>query len=211
MENAACTTSGDSVGGNSVAGDTGCAPILAHKEVASREEKAGIVGALAEGMSLAQLQEYPRCMVTCMSRYNVEKVKFHNFYDLVVLEVPGNSGTGLVWKRKFGQDTTSTHTLAPHQLVQLSLDGALLNGGSADASNEGNCELLSLEELVIEKQMSENVRKLGYFRLYREARMFLRWKTYTKQSKMDKNRNFCATQYFQPCSVTQQKIRKPDS
>ena len=77
--------------------------------------------------------------------------------------------------------------------------------------NEGNCELLSLEELVIEKQMSENVRKLGYFRLYREARMFLRWKTHTlSRVRWIRIGNFCATRVFSahvPLVHAMQKIR----
>ena len=109
MENAASASSSrsDSAGGKSVDAH---AALHARKQVGSREERAGVVGALAEGMSLTQLKEYLTVhgFLHVTPRYNVEKVKFHIFYDFVVLEVPGNSSTGLVWKRKFGQDTAST-------------------------------------------------------------------------------------------------------
>jgi len=141
----------------------------------------------ADGMSLEQIRNYLELhgFLHVTPRYNVERVQHHNFYDLVVLEVPGNCTTGLVWKRKFqalGPGVEHSFTLQPHQLVQLSLDGALITG-----EREGNDvvqELLSLEDLITERDISENVRKLNYFKFYRESRVFGAWKTYLRSSRI---------------------------
>ena len=74
--------------------------------------------------------------------------------------------------------------LQAHQIIQLSLDGALIMGEKDPQTEERFSELLSLEDLVVEREMSENVRKLPYFKYYREARIFALLKSYVRAQRM---------------------------
>ena len=67
----------------------------------AREQHAAVTGALAEGMSLAELQEYLSVhgFLHVTPRFNIEPVKRMDWYDLVILEVPGNCKTGMVYER----------------------------------------------------------------------------------------------------------------
>jgi hypothetical protein len=148
-------------------------------------------GAFVDGMTLPQINDYLSIhgFLHVTPRYNVEKVKHHNFYDLVVLEIPGNNLTGLVWRRKFGNGgaiDNNTFTLAPHQVIQLSLDGALIMGDRDINTGERASEILSLEDLVVEREISESCRRLKYFKFYREARVFFELKRYVRAQRMER-------------------------
>jgi hypothetical protein len=155
---------------------------------------AAVTGALAEGMSLSELNQYLSVhgFLHVTPRFNVESVQHHNWYDLVILEVPGNCKTGIVWRKKFssrgqhGADAADTFQLERHQVVQLSLDGALIYGEPTDNPDDRDSELLPLADLVQEKAMAEAVRKLRFFKYYREYRSFLLLKNFTRRSRMER-------------------------
>jgi len=100
-------------------------------------------GGFSDGMTLEEIRQYLQVhgFLHVTPRYNVEKVENHNFYDFVVLEVPGNCASGLVWQRKFGGSHKGiTFSLQPHQLIQLSLGGALITGLKHEITGDGESE-----------------------------------------------------------------------
>ena len=78
-------------------------------------------------------------------------------------------------------------------MVQLSLDGALVYGEPTLNPADRDSELLPLRDLIKEKQLAESVRKLKFFKYYREARAFLFLKNAMKRARIHKMRQRLAT------------------
>lgn len=108
------------------------------------------------------------------SRCNIESVNRENFYDLVVLERPGNPSTGYVWKRNHGHYAVGRKTLPPHQVMQLSLEGLLIT-----SFDEGQPELIPIREFMKEKEQLEFLRTGRFFGLFKELKVFSAWKRFT--------------------------------
>lgn len=176
-----------------------------------REQHAAVTGALAEGMNLAELQDYLSVhgFLHVTPRFNIEPVKRMDWYDLVILEVPGNCKTGMVYRKKIG-NSSETFPLERHQVVQLSLDGALVYGEPTLNPDDRDSELLPLKDLIKEKAMAEAVRKLKFFKYYREARTFLFLKNAMKKARLQRMRNRLTTHSIfshVPLIIAMQKIR----
>lgn len=109
-------------------------------------------------------------------RYNVEKVRRENFYDLVVLEKPGNPQSELVWIPRY-KKTAQLQQLAldPLQVMQLSLHGLLVGH-----EGENNGELISLRDFMLQRSQVEFLRTGRFFGCFPELKCFTAWRNYSR-------------------------------
>ena len=149
------------------------------------------VDGIDSGTSLSQVNDFlgVHGFLHCTPRYNVENVSRPNYYDLVVLEMPGNNPSGYVWKKKFG-GSEDTFVLQPHQLLQLSLDGVVAAGEKDSHSGCREVELLSLRDLLQERDLVEKFHKLRFFSRFREARVFYAWHTIARSRRIKGSKRY---------------------
>ncbi|RYH31701.1 hypothetical protein EON65_02070 [archaeon] len=120
------------------------------------------------------------------SRYNIEYVPKPDFYDLVVLERPGQPKSGYVWTRDNPKYTPDYHVLPAPCIMQLSLKGLLV-------TNEDNghlrSEMITLPAFFHEKANFDQLRKLRFFGFFRELRVFKAWHVYTQHVYINRMRD----------------------
>eukprot|EP01038_Epipyxis_sp_PR26KG_P006877 gene6877-9419_t len=116
-------------------------------------------------------------------RYNVEDIKRPNFYDLVILERPGDPSTGLVWKRFSATNSKeSAKQLSSYQLMQLSLQGLLCN------PEHEIIDLIPLKDFIIQKKQVDYLRTGRFFARFHELKYFYLWRRYAKHSSIVLNK-----------------------
>jgi hypothetical protein len=112
--------------------------------------------------------------VACRS--NIERVLRENFYDFVILERPGHPHSGHVWTRHIGDLSGSRQkdVLPRHEVMQLSMHGLLVTD-----EQHHSTELITLEQLLLEKEQFEFLRTGNFFGMFKELKAFSAWKKYT--------------------------------
>jgi hypothetical protein len=116
-------------------------------------------------------------------RFNVEDVLRRNFYDLVIIELPGECLSGLVWNK--GQRRKRSKGLPRSQLMQLSAKGLLYYSGGND-DEPGEKELVSVQSLLREKEQLEKLRLKTFFGHFMELKVVRSWRHYTRRQRFQK-------------------------
>lgn len=109
------------------------------------------------------------------SRYNLETVLKPNFYDIVILEKPGQNSSGFTWNKHGVKDQK---VLKGCQLMQLSFEGLLVT------NNDGSDgEMIPLARFFKERSILAKLKKLLFFGLFIEYKIFISWRNLIRSSK----------------------------
>ena len=127
-------------------------------------------------------------------RYNIEKVRVTNFYDLVLLEQPGHPKSGYVWTRDHKKYRVHSHdVLRKDQIMQLSMNGLLVPSDDRQSSGE----LISIQQLLVEREQFHFLRTGRFFGMFKELKAFHAWKYYTQHSYVQRmKRKLVKDSYF---------------
>jgi len=127
------------------------------------------------------------------SRYNLEFVAKENFYDLVILDRPGNPKSGFVWTAS--HDTrVQQKVLDPSKVMQLSLYGLVtytrkFYSDSWQRSEEVELsELMSIHDFILQRSQVDFLRTGRFFHYFKEIKAFTAWRNYARHSVIHRNK-----------------------
>jgi hypothetical protein len=120
--------------------------------------------------------------VHVMSRFNLEKVRKVDFYDLVVVGVPekNESFQQLVYR---GCRLEPLANYGP-KLMQLSRKGLLI----MDPSDSSGSQLITIPEFLREKENQRILKSMQYFGYFREYKAFNAWHLYSRRRRVNRAR-----------------------
>lgn len=169
----------------------------------------GASSATARDMSLEEAVEWlqsagENSFLHVCPRHAVQKILRTNFYDVVVLEKPGERDASR------SQRQGGVHNMVPadkrHLLMKLSLRGLLCldDAGVHD-------ELLPLYEFLQERDQCYRIRHLRTFRMFCEIKALSAWQAYTRQcrwSRVHQQLSQCSIFRDTPIRVCLQKMQE---
>lgn len=127
------------------------------------------------------------------SRYNLEFVAKDNFYDLVILDRPGNPKSGFIWTSS--HDTrVQQKVLDPSKVMQLSLYGLVtytrkFYSDSWQRSEEVELsELMSIHDFILQRSQVDFLRTGRFFHYFKEIKAFTAWRNYARHSVIHRNK-----------------------
>jgi hypothetical protein len=115
------------------------------------------------------------------SRFNLETVLKPNFYDLIILEKPGQNSSGHTWNKN---GIKESKVLKGCELMQLSFEGLLVT------NNDGiEGEMIPLAIFIKERSILAKLKKLLFFGKFIEYKTFNSWKKLIRSSKYIRRKN----------------------
>lgn len=127
------------------------------------------------------------------SRYNLEFVAKDNFYDLVILDRPGNPKSGFVWTASH-DSRVQQKVLDPSKVMQLSLYGLVtyarkFYSDSWQRSEEVELsELMSVHDFILQRSQVDFLRTGRFFNYFKEIKVFTAWRNYARHSIIHRNK-----------------------
>ena len=106
-------------------------------------------------------------------RYNLEKVKHNDFYDLVAVHMKAG--------------------MSPCEIFQLSRNGLLYTEAGGDISSLSGAVLIPLSEITGEKTQLRALRKLAFFGMFKETKCFRAWRSLARKYRVQRSRETIKT------------------